>query len=263
MGGTLSLIQVKYAERTAVKSRVFDDYAQHGLPDGELTMDYNYWIVRDGDTVILLDTGYDVTEGEWLGEQGVTDVPETLSVLGIRPEEVSLVVLSHYHFDHIGYLRLFPNARVVAGKAEDEFWFSKLRTSGLEGEFVDPRHLAEVERARGEGRLTLVDEPTEIHPGVVVHPVSGHCPGQLLALVQTESGPRIVASDVAHFYEQVEHGWVFFVYSDISDMRRSFETLRELGIEHGAEIIPGHDARVRERYPALPGPAGRFANLLG
>ncbi|MCS5723907.1 N-acyl homoserine lactonase family protein [Herbiconiux sp. CPCC 203407] len=264
MSRALSLIQVKYAERTAIKSRVFHEYAQHGLPDGELAMDYNYWIVRDGETVILLDTGYDVSEAEWLGEREVTAVPETLDVLGIDPSRVSLVVLSHYHFDHIGWLRLFPHAQVVAGRAEDEFWFGKLRTEeGLDGEFVDPRHLIEVQRARDEGRLTLIDAPTEIHPGIVVHPVSGHCPGQLLALVDTASGPRIVASDVAHFYEQIEHGWTFFVHSDLDDMRRSFETLRDLGAQHGAEIIPGHDARVRDRYPALPGAAGRFANLLG
>lgn len=259
---TLEVYQVRYAERTAIKSKVFHDYAQHGQPDSQFAMDYNFWFVRDGDQVILIDTGYDPAESAWLGERSTMPVPEALKRLHIDPAKVPLVVLSHYHFDHIGFVNLFPNARIVAGRAEHEHWLGLWRTHGVEDEFADPRHLAVMEQVEAEGRLELVDEPTEVWPGIIVHPIAGHCPGQLLALVHSASGPRIIASDVAHFYEQVEHGWVFFVFSDINDMIRSFRELRTLAESVGAEVIPGHDARVRERYPVVEG-AEEFANRLG
>ena len=260
----VQVLQVKYAERTAIKSRVFDKYDEHGLPDGELAMDYNYWIIKAPNAVILVDTGYDVSEGVWLGEQSVTPVPETLAKLDIDPAEVTMVILSHYHFDHIGYVRLFPNAEVVAGADEHDSWFAKFDAGTIGGEFVDARHLNEIRRVQQQGRLRLVPQGrTELAPGLVVHTVGGHCPGQLLVEVQSSSGPLILASDVAHFYEQIEFGWVFFVYSDIEEMRAAFRFLRDLSVKTGGAVIPGHDARVRDRYPALEGPGAAFANVLG
>lgn len=262
-GGGWEVLQAKYAERMTRKSRVFHEYEQHGLPDAEVLMDYNFWIARRGDEIVLIDTGYDPAEGEWLGEASTTPVPEALAVLGIDPADVGAVVLSHYHFDHVGSLGLFPNAVVYAGAAEHEYWFRVLRERGLEGEFVNPDHLAVIEQVEREGRLRLVDAPTEVADGITVHVVSGHCPGQLLAVVDGQERRLVLASDVAHYYEQVEHGWIFFVFSDIEEMRESFATLRRLAEREGAVVVPGHDPRVRERYPALAGPAGAFANRLG
>ena len=64
----LSVWQVKYGERVVQRSAVLNDYAQYGLPDGDLDMDYNFWVLRSGETVILVDTGYDIPAFDWLGE---------------------------------------------------------------------------------------------------------------------------------------------------------------------------------------------------
>src|ERR1700735_5545798 len=53
--GGLEFIQVKYGERVTRKGLVLDDYAAYGEPDGDLHMEYNFWVMRDGDTVMLLD----------------------------------------------------------------------------------------------------------------------------------------------------------------------------------------------------------------
>ena len=260
--GALEVIQVKYAERMTRKSQVFHDYEQHGLPDADLLMDYSFWIARRGDETVLIDTGYDPAEATWLGEVSTTPVPNALEVLGIDPLDVTCIVLSHYHFDHVGHLGLFPNAVVHAGAAEHEHWFGVLRDRGLDGEFVNPDHLAEIERVERDGRLRLIDAPTEVAEGITVHVVSGHCPGQLLAVIDGQQRRLILASDVAHYFEQIEHGWIFFVFSDIDEMSRSFHTLRTLAEREGATVVPGHDPRVRDRYPAMPGPAGAFASRL-
>jgi glyoxylase-like metal-dependent hydrolase (beta-lactamase superfamily II) len=257
-----SVWEVTYGERQVRKSDVLHDYAQYGLPDGELHMTYNFWVVRNGDRTVLLDTGYDIARKDWLGEISTTPTPEGLAILGIDPESVDLVVTSHYHYDHIGYLGLFTRATVVSGRAEWDYWIGKLKNDELEGEFSTPEDLAPVVRAHDEGRLVLVDEPTEVAPGITVHPVGGHCPGELVTHVETASGGLIMTVDAAHFYEQVENEWPFFAFTDLTEMQHALRYINDLAARTGATVVPGHDGRVRDRYPAAPGAAGAIATVL-
>ena len=259
---SLSVWSVKYGERVVRKSDVFYDYGSYGLPDGDLDMDYNFWVVRDGDKIMLVDTGYDIPKFDWLGEISVTPTPQGLEILGIDPAEVSMVITSHFHYDHIGYLGLFPNAQVVSGQAERDYWFGKEAAGQLEGEFSTVDDLAPVHKAEAEGRLRLISEPTEVYPGITVYPVGGHCPGELLTRIDTASGGLILTVDAAHFYEQIENEWPFFAYTDLDEMKAGLSFINKLAAETGATIIPGHDGRTRERFPAAPGAAGQIATVL-
>ena len=118
-------------------------------------------------------------------------------------------------------------------------------------------------RAEDDGRLRLISAETEVHPGVTVYPVGGHCPGELLTLVRSESGPKIMAADAAHFYEQIENEWPFFAFTSLSEMKAALSFINKLAAETGAEVIPGHDGRVRDKHPALSGPASHIATVLG
>jgi glyoxylase-like metal-dependent hydrolase (beta-lactamase superfamily II) len=259
----LRVIQVQYGERVTQKSIVLHDYAQYGQPDGDLQMDYNFWVMQAPDATILLDTGYDIAARDWLGEISVVPTPDGLGLLGIEPASVDMVITSHFHYDHIGYLRLFTNAQVVSGQAEYDYWFGKWHGGALDGEFTIAEHLEAVKRAEDEGRLRLVSAETEVHPGITVYPVGGHCPGELLTLVRSASGPKILAADAAHFYEQIENEWPFFAFTSLTEMRAALGFINKLAAETGAEVIPGHDGRVRDKHPALDGPAGRVATILG
>ena len=258
----LEVIQVKYGERVVAKSSVFYDYGSYGLPDGDLGMDYNFWVIRDGQRTMLLDTGYDIPARDWLGEISVTPTPEGLRLLDIDPKQVSMVVTSHFHYDHIGYLQLFDNAQVVSGRREYDYWFAKWEAGALEGEFTTADNLEPVKKAREEGRLRLVTEETEVYPGITVYPVGGHCPGELVTKISGRSGPLIMAADAAHFYEQIEHEWPFFAFTDLDEMRLALSFMNKLAADSGATIIPGHDARVRDKYPARPGPSGVIATQI-
>jgi glyoxylase-like metal-dependent hydrolase (beta-lactamase superfamily II) len=261
-GKAQSVWSIKYGERVVRKSAVFHDYAQYGLPDGDLDMDYNFWVIKADGSTILMDTGYDIAARDWLGEISVTPTPQGLEIIGVDPGSVDMVITSHFHYDHIGYLGLFERAQVVSGQREFEYWFAKRDGGDLEGEFTTEDNLAPVERAHKEGRLRLISEETEVFPGITVYQVGGHCPGELVALVDTEAGPLILASDAAHFYEQLEHGWPFFAFTDIQQMRDGLAFMHELAQRCHATIIPGHDGRTRLRFPAAPGPAGAIATVL-
>ncbi|HTW99684.1 MAG TPA: N-acyl homoserine lactonase family protein [Acidimicrobiales bacterium] len=261
-GKAQSVWSVKYGERVVRKSDVFHDYAQYGEPDGDLDMDYNFWVIRSGDSIILMDTGYDIAARDWLGEISVMPTPDGLKVVGIDPLDVGMVITSHFHYDHIGYLGLFERAEVVSGQREHDYWFAKRQAGALEGEFTTEENLIPVERAEREGRLHLVTDPEEVFPGITVHQVGGHCPGELVSLVQTERGRLILASDAAHFYEQLEHGWPFFAFTDLDEMRRALAFMGTLAAETGATIVPGHDGRTRQRFAPAAGEAGAIATVL-
>lgn len=258
----LSVWSVKYGERVVRKSDVFYDYASYHQPDGDLDMDYNFWVIRSADSTILLDTGYDIAKHDWLGEISVTPTPEGLGILGIDPLTVTMVITSHFHYDHIGYLRLFANARVVSGQAEYDYWIGKLRADDLAGEFSTVDDLTPVLDAEREGRLLLISGQTEVYPGITVYPIGGHCPGELLTRIETDGGGLIMTVDAAHFYEQIENEWPFFAYTNLDEMRAGLTFINELSRTTGATVIPGHDARVRQRFPAAPGAAGRIATVL-
>ena len=259
----LNVIQVKYAERVTQKSLVLHEYDQYGQPDGELHMEYNFWVIKAPDATILLDTGYDVAARDWLGEISVMPTPDGLKLLGIDPATVDMVITSHFHYAHLGYLRLFTNAQVVSGQAEYDYWFGKWDRNDLTGEFTLVEYLEAVQRAQEDGRLRLISAETEVYPGITVYPVGGHCPGELLTLVRSASGPKILAADAAHFYEQIENEWPFFAFTSLGQMKAALAFINELAAETGAEVIPGHDGRVRDRHPALDGPAAHIATVLG
>jgi glyoxylase-like metal-dependent hydrolase (beta-lactamase superfamily II) len=258
----LSVWSVKYGERVVRKSDVFNDYGRYGEPDGDLDMDYNFWVIRRPGLLALLDTGYDIAKKDWLGEISVTPTPKGLEILGIDPRDVQLVITSHYHYDHIGYLGLFENARVVSGQKEFDYWIGKKRAGQLAGEFATDEDLEPVERAAEAGRLELVSGKTEVVPGITVYQIGGHCPGELLTHVRTADGGLILTVDAAHFYEQIEHEWPFFAFTDLGEMEAGLSFINELARETGATIVPGHDGRTRQRFPAAPGAAGAIATVL-
>jgi glyoxylase-like metal-dependent hydrolase (beta-lactamase superfamily II) len=261
-GAVESVWSVKYGERVVHKSDVFHDYASYGLPDGNLDMDYNFWVIKAGGSTILMDTGYDIAAHDWLGEISVTPTPEGLRIVGVEPLEVCMVITSHFHYDHIGYLGLFERAQIVAGRREHEYWFAKRDAKALEGEFTTEDDLVPVERAEREGRLRLIDGEEEVHPGITVRQVGGHCPGETIAILETASGPLVLASDAAHFYEQLEYGWPFFAFTDLGEMRQALALIQSLARDGNATVVPGHDGRTRSRFPAAPGSAGAIATVL-
>lgn len=262
-GGNFNVLQVKYGDRVTRKSIVFHDFASTGEPDADQPMDYSFWIARNHEHLVLVDTGYPISEHDWLGEISRTPSPEGLALLGIDPLDVDIVIATHFHYDHVGYIDLFRNATIVAARVEYDYWTAKYAENGLVGEFATVADVTAIMRANDEGRLRLVDGEEEIVDGLRVYPVGGHCPGQLLVFVESASGPRILASDAVHLGEQVEKGWPFFAHTDLEEMKRALAFATSLSESTGAPIIPGHDPRVAAQYPAIDGPAHEIVTVLG
>jgi glyoxylase-like metal-dependent hydrolase (beta-lactamase superfamily II) len=116
-------------------------------------------------------------------------------------------------------------------------------------------HSFEVEDVVGMVRLNFARRVLfyngggEVAPGITLHPVGGHSVGLQFVRVHTRRGWVVVASDVTHFYENMESGRPFTTAFNIGMMLEGFDALRAAA-PTASHIVPGHDPEVMKRYPA-------------
>ena len=250
------VLAVKYGYRVTTRAESYLNFHLYGEPDADLDIDYYFWVIRDGRGVFLVDTGFAPEVGDRRRRAHYTTPAEVLPELGIAPEEVTAVVITHAHWDHTGNVRQFPRAQLVMTEAEYAFWTSSLAGRAQFAAHCEPAEIALLRQARADGRLTLFSGERAVAPGIELAEVGGHTPGQLIALVATEDGGTVVlASDALHFYEEVERDRPFAVLADLPGMYRAYDTLAQLAAQPRTRLVAGHDPLVRARF-ARHAPAG-------
>lgn len=166
-------------------------------------------------------------------------LPDRLAQLGVRPEEIHTVVLSHLHLDHAGGVHLFPNAKVLVQKDELETVMDRY-AKGTLGMF----HLAgDVENWAGARWQTVEEKETVLCPGVTVLNLGpGHSYGMLALAVELKSGNVLLASDAV--YSAVHFGPPARLSGAVEDEAGYFAAinfLRAYAEAHHARILYGHD----------------------
>lgn len=250
------VIAIRYATFTAMRRDLYFGYPAYGEPDGPIQMDYYFWLLRSRERTILVDVGFDQAVGRRRGRIVLIEPVEALRMLGVDPNHVDLIIVSHMHYDHIGNLARFPKANIVMARSEFEFWTGPLATRRHFADVVESHEIRYVQDAKETDRLSLIDTDHEIVPGVDVRIVGGHCPGQLIVLVDADGGPVVLASDTLHFYEEMERDIPFHILYHLGDMYSAYDLLRILETRDMAVIVAGHDPRVMSRFHPLPGQLG-------
>lgn len=257
------VIAVRYGTLISRRSALYFHWEAYGEPDGEERLDYFFYVLRHRGDTIVLDTGFHPDEGRRRGRTCLTHPREALIELGVDPGEVSRVVLSHLHYDHIGNLDLFPRARVYVPERELSFWTTNIARHTQFSQHVEPAAISRLVELEQRGRVDRYDGTAELAPGLRAITVAGHSPGQQLFVVETAGDSVVLASDAAHFYEELEHDRPFGIVVNLVEMYRAYEVLRTLRQELNAVVVPGHDPRVTERFEALPGVPRGLAFRLG
>lgn len=252
-GPAYEVVAVRYATRMTTKSDCFYRYHSYGEPDGELRMDYFFWVLRDGSRTVVVDTGFAPEVGARRGRTCLCPPLEALARLGVEPDTVSQVVLTHLHYDHTGNVAAFPNAELVVPRRELEFWTGPLAARRQFAVHVEPEDIALVDAAERAGRVRLVEGSELVGPGVAIACVGGHSPGQALVVVDGSRGRVVLASDVLHYYEELELDRPFDVVADLEEMYAAYDTVRGLIETPGTALVAGHDPAVLERFPGLEG----------
>ncbi|GAA4113172.1 N-acyl homoserine lactonase family protein [Nocardioides fonticola] len=238
---------VRYATYPTTRSAELLRFAEYGEPDGPMICDFYLWVVRSAEQVILFDTGYTRAAGDRLGVAWLSGVPEALADLDLGPDDVTTVVHSHLHSDHVGNHELLSGAQVRMRREEWEFWTSPMAERALFRRFTDADQMAALERVRREGRLVLDEEEVEVAPGVRTVALPGHTPGSQGLLIESGGRRVLLASDAAHYYEELDDDRPFFIVDDLPRMYASFDRLRTAR-EDGVRVVAGHDPADLEAF---------------
>ncbi|WP_375687035.1 N-acyl homoserine lactonase family protein [Pseudooceanicola sp. LIPI14-2-Ac024] len=240
---------IQYA---TLPERLSSDNFLGGDPHDNAPMPLHYyiWVIRDADRVILVDTGFNAERAAARGRQIDRNPIDALKVLGIAPDDVDTVIITHLHYDHAGNMDRLPLARFVLQEAEMQWATGPAMRHAL---IRHPFELGDVQLMvalnYGE-RLDWVNGDEEITPGIWVHHLPGHSLGLQAVTVETVIGRICLASDAAHFYDNIGYGLPFPITADPAGQLAGHEAVVMLA-ERPELLVPGHDPRVNEMFEAL------------
>lgn len=254
------VVVVRHGTRATRRSEVFLNYPFYGEQDGSFTLDYFFWVLRRGDEAIVVDTGFSTEGGASRGREILVDPVDALRRLGVDPASGVPVVVTHAHYDHIGNLPAFPASPVHIAQAELDFWTSDIAERPLFSHFGDPAEIGELRRIAADGRLRPFAGRARIADGVELIEVGGHTPGQAMVAVETREGRVLIASDAAHFVEELERDMPFVSMADVPQSYRVLEQIRQTDAVH---VLTGHDAATLGALEPLGEPLPGLAGVIG
>jgi glyoxylase-like metal-dependent hydrolase (beta-lactamase superfamily II) len=152
---------------------------------------------------VLFDTGNGESADK--GPNGPGPLRKSLAAAGVSPEQIDLVVITHFHGDHIGGLLRpdgspgFPNAKIPVPEAEWAFWMSEDERDRAKGGHLEAT-FANVERILTPLKDRISKHPTGAHvaPGVVAVATPGHTPGHTSYLVFSGAAKLFIQGDVTN-----------------------------------------------------------------
>ncbi len=201
----------------------------------------------------MVDTGFNEAMAKKRGRQIIRPVAEGVAALGIAPEKVKDVIITHMHYDHAGNLPLFSAGALSPAGQGDGLRHRPLHVPLDDQARIRSRRRGDMVRCVFDQRVQFHDGPAEIAPGIEVHHIGGHTKGMQSVRVRTRRGWVVLASDASHFYAHMEQDRAFPILYNLGDMLAGYETLRRLATSRN-HIVPGHDPLVMDRYPvARPG----------
>ncbi|MEN9936480.1 MAG: hypothetical protein RLZZ387_3059 [Chloroflexota bacterium] len=209
------------------------------------------FLIVAGDRVVLVDTGFPAryaadpdgaARADGLDAFGrvvslsAENLPAAqLARAGFAPSDVTHLVLTHTHIDHVGGIGAFPGATIVVGRAERALERPLYWEGGTGPEWPEATYL-EVER------------DTQLAPGIKLLSTPGHSPGHLSLLVRLpRTGPLLLTGDAINRPDELEDR-AFRGAWDPLKARASAERLMQLASSLGASVIFGHDP---EQWPKL------------
>ena len=222
-----------------------------------------YLIEHDGEYV-LYDTGYNKLAFEdakaymdpviYENFRPILDydknyIVNLLGTVGLTPDDINYVVLSHMHYDHTGAVKVFKNAQVIVRKTEYDFAFSEdnpMRDNyynvdydgdGINWKMIET--MDEVYDLFGDGKITLYGTP-------------GHTPGhQIMVLNMEKSGRIVLTADCVYLSENIERMVPALICYNEEQYIESMKLLRKM-YDEGAKMIILHDPIMAESLKWAP-----------
>jgi glyoxylase-like metal-dependent hydrolase (beta-lactamase superfamily II) len=237
---------VKYGRHERRSADNFIGGDPHDVP---MPLDYFVWAIVGKERTFILDTGFDQRAADARKRKIMHPVGDGLRALGIEPDKVKDVIISHLHYDHAGNPDLFPNARYHLQECEMEYATGRCMCHAMmRAPFEASDVTAMVDRVF-KGRVEFHDGSAEIAPGLSVHLIGGHSKGLQATRVKTRRGWVVLGSDTAHFYAHLDQGRVFPITYNVADVLAGYDKIVKLATSR-EHVVPGHDPITLDIYPA-------------
>jgi glyoxylase-like metal-dependent hydrolase (beta-lactamase superfamily II) len=183
------------------------------------------WLLDDGERRVLVDAGQPAY---------IPLIHEGLAKLGLRPEDVTDVLLTHMHWDHVANFTMFANATTWVG--EKELAWAAEQPAGTK--FIPDLHVQELLR-RTEG-VERISAGQEFLPGIHAIASPGHTPHHLAFFTERTAESMIFAGDsVKNIHELAS----LRADSSMDDEQSvaTIDRLRSLLTDTSGVLLPGHD----------------------
>jgi glyoxylase-like metal-dependent hydrolase (beta-lactamase superfamily II) len=208
------------------------------------------YLIRDGDQYLLWDTGLPEAlighpdSNPVMTMRMETGIAAQLARLGLRPEQIGRVGISHYHGDHTGQAARFAGAKLLIGKGD----LDALRAPGG----PDPKPLAPWVSGGAAVEAVTGDFDVFGDGKVVMLATPGHTPGHHSLLVRLASGPVILSGDLWHFKEQVAINGVPPFNTDRAQTLASMDRISRLAANIHARLVIQHEPADIAKLPPFP-----------
>jgi len=222
------------------------------LPASEMEIMFTPVVVNTGKELVVFDTGLGAG-----ARPGGGRLAETLKAAGLSPDQVDIVVLTHFHPDHIGGLMedgkpAFPNARYLAHATEYDFWTNPDR---MTGPTENAAKLVEKNVKPLAEKMTMAKDGTDVATGIRAMDAPGHTPGHTVFLLESGGRQFLIGGDFCnHFVLSLER----------PDWHVSFDADKETAVETRKRLL-GMLAADRLMFASyhMPYPAVGFVETSG
>ena len=217
---------------TAVNERFSDTYSYGDL---KLQFVYSCYLIKHDDQYLLWDTGHAMTTPNVAPKVSIVD---QIAQLGVKPDDVKAMGVSHTHPDHIGNVEMFPQAVLYVQKAEYNW----------PGADNKPRF-------KPEHPVTLLEGDKDVFGdgSVVILSTPGHTPGhQSLQVTLPKTGEIVLSGDAVHFKSNWENRGVPVNNFSKEQTLASMERLSGVLTKDKAQLWINHDKAQRDTLKMSP-----------
>ena len=225
-------------------------------PSKKKTLSDGCYLIRHAKQFMLWDTGFSPqTLSKYKSMVGMNQtLLVQLQKIHIRPEQISIIGLSHRHFDHTGQAANFPKARLFMGKADFEYMAGK--HEGPTSDDIAPEDIAPWLGSSANVEEVVGDKDIFGDGSVVMLATPGHTAGHHSLLVRLPKyGPVVLSGDLWHFSEQLSNNGVPPENVNRADTLASMDRIQRVISNLKATLVIQHEASDIGKLPAFPASA--------
>lgn len=225
-------VQAEFAQRID-STKVAQTLQKHFAPATEIDLAMNILLLKIGNRYVLIDAGAGNVFGSESGR-----LAENLRYVGIAPEEIADIIITHAHPDHIGGLTdkegnpVFPNAEIYLSREEHDFWMSPTPDFS-QSTMTDKKHMemlvdvAQKNIRSVTHKLHLFQKNEELLGCLQMIPVPGHTPGHTLIRIYSGNQEIYHIADVVHS-EIISFEHPEWIYNSDTDCKEGIETRKKI-----------------------------------